>query len=58
MGVEMQDMSEKNKNKMEIEEKIITLKNSLSWIKGVVGFFLIAAALIIAIYMYKRLRAK
>jgi hypothetical protein len=28
MGVEMQDMSEKKKKKMEIEEKIITLKNS------------------------------
>ena len=32
MGVEMQDMSEKKKKKMEIEEKIITLKNSQSWI--------------------------
>jgi len=37
---------------------LVELKNSLSWIKGVIGFFLIAAALIMAIYMYKRLRTK
>ena len=37
---------------------LVELKNSLDWIKGVIGFFLIAAALIIAIYIYKRLRTK
>jgi putative membrane protein len=37
---------------------LVELKDSLDWIKGVIGFFLIAAALIMAIYIYKRLRTK
>lgn len=37
---------------------LVELQNSLDWINGVVGFFIIAAALVIAIYIYKRLRTK
>lgn len=37
---------------------IIVLKNELNWIKGTVGFLLVTLVLMIAIRMYKRLRAK
>ncbi len=35
---------------------IIVLKNQLDWIKGTVGFFLVAFALMIAIKRYKKFR--
>ncbi|MFY0593496.1 CopD family protein [Roseivirga sp.] len=37
---------------------IIVLKNELDWIKGTLGFFLVAIALMIGIKMYKRIRSK
>lgn len=37
---------------------IIVLKNELSWIKGTVGFLLVAVALMIGIRVYKRIRLK
>jgi protoporphyrinogen IX oxidase len=35
---------------------LVTLRDSLDWIKGTVGFFVVAIGLMIAIKMYKRLR--
>jgi len=37
---------------------IIVLKNEFDWIKGTIGFFLVAVTLMIAIKIYKRLRSK
>lgn len=37
---------------------IIVLKNELNWIKGTLGFMLVAIALMIGIKIYKRLRTK
>lgn len=37
---------------------LATLKSSINWIKGTVGFFAVAIALMIAIKMYKRTRLK
>ena len=35
---------------------LVTLKNSMNWIKGTVAFFAVALGLMVAIKMYKRLR--
>ena len=37
---------------------LITMRDSLNWIKGTIGFFAVAIGLMIAIKMYKRLRNK
>ena len=37
---------------------LVTLKDSLNWIKGTIGFFAVAIALMILIKMYKRIRLK
>lgn len=37
---------------------IIVLKNELDWIKGTLGFILVAVALMIGIRIYKRIRLK
>ncbi|PWH85723.1 protoporphyrinogen oxidase HemJ [Brumimicrobium oceani] len=37
---------------------LVSLKNSLNWIYGTVGFFAVAVALMIAIKIYKRYRTK
>ena len=37
---------------------IIVLKNQLDWIKGTVGFFLVAFGLMVAIRLYKKVRER
>lgn len=37
---------------------IVTLKTSFDWIKGLLGFFLVAVVLMIAVKIYKKLRTK
>ena len=37
---------------------IVTLKDSMNWIKGTVGFFAVAIGLMMGIKLYKRLRKK
>lgn len=37
---------------------IIVLKNEFDWIKGTLGFFLVAVTLVIGIRIYKRIRSK
>ena len=37
---------------------IIVLKNEFDWIKGTLGFFLVAVTLMIGIRIYKRIRSK
>jgi protoporphyrinogen IX oxidase len=37
---------------------LVVLKDSLDWIKGTIGFFLVAIGLMIAIKIYKKLRSK
>ncbi len=37
---------------------IVTLKTSFDWIKGLLGFFLVAVVLMIAVKLYKKLRTK
>ncbi|MCR9171850.1 MAG: protoporphyrinogen oxidase HemJ [bacterium] len=37
---------------------LVTMRGSLNWIKGTVGFFAVAIGLMIAIKMYKRSRSK
>lgn len=35
---------------------LVTLKSSMTWLKGTIGFFAVAMGLMVAIKMYKRLR--
>ncbi len=37
---------------------LVVMKDELNWIKGTVGFFAVAIALMIAIKIYKRMRSK
>ena len=37
---------------------LVTLKNTMTWWKGTLGFFAVAIALMILIKIYKRLRTK
>ena len=37
---------------------LVTLKSSMNWIKGTIGFFAVAIGLMILIKLYKRLRKK